>query len=160
MTQPTKTGPVAGGATVVLLLAALFVKPWEGRELVAYRDMVGVLTACDGHTGPDVKEGQRFTVEQCDQFLHKDLSIAYGHVRRCIAVPLTDNQAAALTSAAFNIGPRVVCGSTLQRMANAGMPAQAWCPQLDRWNKAGGKVVRGLTRRRAAEKALCLKGGE
>jgi lysozyme len=155
-TKPTTKQTAVGGALTAVILgaAALFVQPWEGREFRPYRDAVGVLTACDGHTGADIQAGKTYTAAECDAWLTTDLGRAYSRVQLCISVPLTQNQAVALTSAAYNIGPSVVCGSTLQRMANAGdMPGA--CAQLDRWVYAKGQKLRGLVRRRAAERALC-----
>lgn len=138
-------------AATVLALAATFIAPWEGRELKPYRDIVGVWTVCYGHTGH--VEHRRYTEAECKALLRTDAGVAYSHVRRCIKNPNV-NQAAALTSATFNAGPRVVCGSTLQRLANSGQWPQA-CAQLDRWVYAGGRKVNGLVRRRAAERRLC-----
>lgn len=147
-------GPVIGtAAAAVLALAALVVAPWEGRELQPYRDIVGVWTVCYGHTG--TVQQRTYTPAECDSMLRSDLGVAYGFVQRCIP-GANVNQAAALTSAAFNIGPKVVCGSTLQRKAIAGDWRGA-CAQLDRWVLAGGRKVRGLIRRRAAERELCEK---
>ena len=75
-------------------------------------------------------------------------------VNRCIAVPMTVGQEAALTDAAYNIGPAIVCHSTLQRYANAGQWPQA-CAQLSRWVYAGSQQLPGLVKRRASERALC-----
>jgi len=141
-------------AAGVIALAAGIVKPWEGRSLPVYKDIVGVPTVCYGHTGPDVKAGQPArTPAECEALLTGDLAVAYGHVRRCI-VGGTDYQLAAVTSLAFNVGPRAVCGSTLQRKANAGDWKGA-CAEIGRWVYAGGKKVRGLVRRREAERAMC-----
>lgn len=147
-----KGGLIAVGVAAVLALTALFVQPWEGRRHTPYYDIVGVLTVCDGHTGKDIEQ-RIYSDAECDAFLKADLAIANSYVRKCIARPLTTNQEAALTSAAYNIGPRVVCGSTLQRKANAGQP---FCAELLRWDMAGGKKVKGLTRRRQAEYKLCV----
>ncbi|WCE04443.1 lysozyme [Pseudoxanthomonas sp. JBR18] len=154
--KPTGKKTAVGGAitAAVLAAAALFVQPWEGREFKPYRDAVGVLTACDGHTGPDIQAGKTYTAAECDVWLMSDIGRAYSQVRLCISVPLNQNQAVAFTSAAYNLGPSVVCGSTLQRKANAGDLAGA-CAQLDRWVYAKGQKLRGLVRRRAAERALC-----
>lgn len=146
------------GATViavafVLSIASPFVSKWEGREHRPYRDSVGVLTVCNGHTGPGI-EMRPYSDAECDAFLRADLAEALAIVRGCIHRPLPVNVEAAFTSAAFNIGPRVVCGSTLQRKANAGDIMGA-CAELSRWDYAGGKRVRGLTRRRASERAMC-----
>lgn len=149
-----KIALVAAGG--VLALAAAFVKPWEGRENVPYQDIVKVWTVCDGHTG-DIEQ-RRYSDAECDKLLHEDLAEANAHVRRCITRPMPRQVEAAFTSATFNIGPRVVCGSTLSRLANAGdWPAA--CAQLLRWDFAGGQRVRGLTRRRVAERALCDSRG-
>lgn len=146
-------GKIAAVAVAgIFALAAGIVRPWEGLETKPYQDIVGVWTVCYGHTGN--VEQRRYSAAECDELLRSDLGIALGHVQRCITVPMRDYQAAALTSAVFNAGPRVVCGSTLQRYANAGdWPAA--CAQLDRWVYAGGQKVRGLVNRRKAERALC-----
>lgn len=142
-----------GAAVGVLALAAWLVKPWEGERNEPYRDIVGIPTVCYGHTGTDI-QSRRYSDADCDQWLRGDLVAANDAVRRCIAHPLPKNAEAAFTSAAFNIGPHVVCGSQLQRKANAGDLAGA-CAELSRWDRAGGRVVEGLARRRAAERALC-----
>ena len=69
-------------------------------------------------------------------------------------MPMLRQVEVALTSATFNIGPRVVCGSTLQRKALANDWPGA-CAELDRWNKAGGRELRGLTLRRGDERQVC-----
>ena len=66
------------------------------------------------------------------------------------------NQGVALLSIGFNIGGRALCRSTLVRLLNAGQPAAIWCKQILRWDKAGGRKIRGLTRRREAEYKVCL----
>jgi lysozyme len=94
------------------------------------------------------------TQAQCDRWREEDIADAMGHVARCITHPLTSNQLGAFTDAAFNLGPQVVCGSTLQRKANAGDIAGA-CAELDRWINAHGRPYRGLILRRADERAIC-----
>lgn len=141
-------------AASVLALVVGLVAYWEGYRPKPYRDVVGVLTVCYGHTGPDIIAGKVYTRSECDTLLERDLAEANDHVHHCIGRPMPRHVEAALTSAAFNIGPRVVCGSTLQRYAQAGNWA-ATCAQLSRWDRAGGRQVKGLVRRRAAERALC-----
>lgn len=155
--RPTGKQTAAGAAVAAILgAAALFVQPWEGRELKPYRDLVGVLTVCDGHTGPDIRTGKTYTDAECDAWLQIDLAKAYASVEGCITTPLTVNQAAAFTSLAYNTGSKGVCGSTLQRKANAG-DLRGACDELLRWKYAKGRVVQGLLNRRKAERELCLR---
>lgn len=141
-------------AGAVLGLAASIVAYWEGYVPYTYADPVGIPTACYGHTGPDVRYGQRYTRPECQRLLQGDLAEAYAHVTRCIRTPLKDYEAAALTSATFNAGPKIVCGSTLQKYANSGRMGMA-CAQLDRWVYSRGVRLWGLVNRRRAERAMC-----
>jgi len=149
---------IAGGLAAVLAIAAPLVAKWEGLRYAAYPDPAtggAPWTACYGHTGPGVKPGASYTKDECDAFLEADMAAADAQVRRCIPVPMLRHVEAALVSAVFNIGPQVVCGSTLQRKAMANDWPGA-CAELSRWDKAAGRQMRGLTLRRADEMALCL----
>ncbi len=149
-----KTSKIINGLlATALTVAGSFVLSWEGEKLDAYQDSVGVWTICDGHTA-GVKRGDKATPEVCKRYRDEDLASAYQAVDQCITVPLTTNQIAAFTSASFNLGPSVVCGSTLQKKANAG-DIKGACDELSRWVHAGGVVLKGLQNRRAAEVALC-----
>jgi lysozyme len=145
---------VATGAAVIALVSA-FVLKYEGSRNEAYWDPWGkVWTICEGHTGPDVKQGTVYTNDQCEAIRQKDIAIARGHVNRCLPMPKLVQIESALTDAAYNLGPQVVCGSTLQARALANdWPAA--CAELSRWDKAGGRVLPGLTRRRTDERGLC-----
>jgi len=159
MTTPApqnRTGPaVAGGAAIALALAAL-VRPWEGRELVPYKDIVGVWTVCEGVTGKAVIPGRRYTDPECDALTQTALGAHYRGVAECIKRPLAVHEMAAIVSWTYNVGVGAACGSTLIRKVNSGLPASIWCPELLKWNKAGGREVRGLTNRRKAELEVCL----
>lgn len=146
----------AGGVAAILALAGTIGTYFEGTRSQAYQDIGGVWTICQGHTR-GVKGRDTADDAKCLAYLQADMSEAYGYVQRCINVPLTISQAAAFTDAAFNLGPSVVCGSTLQRLANAG-DVLAACEELTRWNRAGGHVVAGLVARRQAERDLCVEG--
>lgn len=148
---------VGGISAAVLALAGALIVKWEGVRYEPYKDSVGVYTVCYGHTGPDVKPGRTYTKEGCQDLLTQDMAEANADVKRCIPVPLLPQIEAALTSAAFNVGSRVVCGSMLQEKALANNWPGA-CAELDRWKFAGGRVLRGLELRRADERQLCETG--
>lgn len=144
----------AAALALVLLIAGWFIKPWEGERHTGYADIVGVATACVGHTGPGVEVGKQYTQAQCDEWLAQDLGTAARGVDACINVPMKSHEWAAFTSLAFNIGVAQFCRSSIARFANYGMMADA-CQAIGRYVYAGGRKVLGLERRRAAEIALC-----
>jgi len=147
----TRAGSISAA---VAALAATLIMRWEGKRFEPYLDSAGVLTVCYGHTGPDVIEGVQYTQAECEALLQADMAIANAAVNRCLSMPKLAHIEAALTSAAFNIGPRVVCGSTLQKNALANDWPGA-CAELDRWKYTKGRELRGLKLRRADERALC-----
>jgi len=153
MNPALKTAAKIGGAGVAGMAAAIIIR-WEGERYDPYHDDVGVLTVCYGHTGADIVEGRRYTREECDALLAADMAIANDDVNSCLPMPKLAHVEAALTSAAFNIGAKVVCGSTLQRKA-LGNDWPGACAELDRWKYAKGRELRGLVLRRADERALC-----
>lgn len=141
------------GACCAAILVAL-VPQFEGTVKKTYRDPIGIITACTGHTGPELRMGQVFTDEQCTELTGDDLVTHAQGVQDCITEPLSDGELAADVSIAFNIGVNAFCNSTLARKQNAGDHAGA-CAEFSRWDKAGGKVLPGLVKRRAAERRLC-----
>jgi lysozyme len=143
-------GAVAAGA----LLA--FTPLQEGRVLKTYRDIGGVLTYCDGAT-ENAQAGRTYMPAECDAQLDRDLERHAAGVMACVHVPLTDGQKVAFVDAAYNIGVPAFCGSSMARRANAGDLVGA-CDALLMWNRADGRVVLGLTRRRQRERELCLHG--
>ena len=142
----------AAAAALVVSTVALY----EGTVLRSYRDPIGIVTACTGHTGPELRMGQTFTKEQCTEMLYVDL-LKHAQALECVKRPMSDGQKAAFLSFAFNVGNGAFCSSTLVRKANAGdMPGA--CAELSRWTYAGGKQLPGLIKRRAAERQLCEQG--
>lgn len=127
----------------------------EGRRYVPYRDVAGVLTVCDGHTGPDIVSNKTYTDQECDSLLRADLKPVQAAVNGLVKVPLSDYQRAALYSFAYNVGPEAFSKSSLLKRLNAGDKAGA-CNELRRWVLAGGRKWRGLMKRRETERALCL----
>lgn len=133
---------------------AELIKSFEGLELEAYLCPANIWTIGYGHTG-DVKEGDTITKAEADELLEKDLEKFRGGVNRCVKVPVNENQFGALVSFAYNVGIGSLQSSTLLKLLNAG-DYDAAADQFPRWNKSGGKVLTGLTRRREAERAVFL----
>lgn len=133
------------------------IKSFEGCELKAYKDIVGILTIGYGHTGADVKENQTISQAEAEEILKEDLErFEKGVTDLCKLVPLNENQFSALVCFTFNVGLGAFKSSTMLKLLNAKEYAKA-ADQFPRWNKAGGKEVAGLTRRREAERQLFLK---
>lgn len=133
------------------------IKSCEGLRLKAYKDVVGVQTIGFGHTGADVYAGQLISNQEAERLLLKDTASFQAGVNASVTwVGLTDNQFAACVSLAYNVGLANFRSSTLLKKLNAGQVAEA-AEEFDKWNKAGGKVIEGLTNRRLKERALFLK---
>lgn len=140
------------GARRINARGVALIKSFEGLELTAYKDAVGILTIGYGSTGPHVKPGMKITEAQAEELLRDDLARFEACVEK--AVPgLSDNRFAACVSLAFNIGCSAFEGSSICRFAKAGDHGAAQ-RSFALWNKAGGKVLNGLVRRRAAEAEL------
>ena len=136
------------------------VKEFEGMRLKAYLDPVGVLTIGYGYTnragyGPGVKTGDVWTEEQAEAMLEQGLEMFADKIRPYIHAPITDNQFGAFVSLAYNIGWQSFIKSTALRRFNNGDIEGAAAAMLW-WNKAGGRVLRGLVRRRQAEVDLFM----
>lgn len=128
------------------------IKEFEGCKLTAYQDSVGVWTIGYGHTRT-ARRGMVITQAQADELLSLDVAVHAAGVYKALQVKLEQHQFDAVVSLAFNVGVNSVRNSTLLKMINRG-DAKLAAAQFDRWNKAGGKVLAGLTRRRAAERKL------
>jgi len=177
-----RRGLVALVGAVAATALFTFTPPFEGTKYTTYRDIAGVLTYCTGAT-ENAAWGKTYTPAECRAQLDRDLERHAAGIAKCIPLArLTDGQKVAFVDIAYNIGVSGFCGSTMARRANAGDMVGA-CNALLAWNKvkvlrpvkgpdgkplkdARGKVVmqwvyeevRGLTRRRQAERELCLKG--
>lgn len=131
------------------------IKRHEGLRLEAYMPTPNdVPTIGYGHT-KGVKMGMRITNAQAEEYLKQDIAWAQDAVNSLVKVRLTQNQFDALVSFVFNVGASAFTKSTLLRMLNGG-DYQGAADQFLRWDKQGGKVLRGLTKRRAEERALFL----
>jgi lysozyme len=125
--------------------------------LAAYLDIVKVPTACDGIT-KGVKMGMKFSPAQCNQLLEEELIAHAEPIIRCVpGLYGRTNQALAAVSLSYNIGAAGVCKSSIAKLWNAGQ-WRAGCERFPLFNKAGGRVIKGLLDRRARERSICLKG--
>jgi lysozyme len=140
-------------------IALPLVSQFEGFRSTPYQDIAGVWTIGYGATqcyGKPVTQYTRpMTQHECDGLLAQSLATVSDLVKAACHVPLSDNELAGLISLAYNIGTGALAKSTLMRLLNAGNRAAA-ASQFGAWVYAGGKIVPGLQRRRAAEKALFL----
>ncbi|WP_369521228.1 lysozyme [Escherichia coli] len=135
------------------------IKQFEGCKLTAYQDSVGVWTIGYGWTKPvdgkPIRAGMTIKQETAERLLKTGLVSYENDVSRLVKVDLTQGQFDALVSFTYNLGARSLSTSTLLRKLNAEDYAGA-ADEFLLWNKAGGKVLNGLTRRREAERALFL----
>ncbi|EJF5652741.1 lysozyme [Salmonella enterica] len=133
---------LAGGAGAVAIAAAMLGghDGLEGRRYEPYRDVVGVITVCDGHTGKDIVPGKHYTDAECDALLNKDMVLVAARIDPLIKASIPNSERAALYSFAYNFG--------------AGDQAGA-CNELKRWTYAGGKQWKGLVTRREIEREVC-----
>lgn len=136
-------------------VASNFIKKWEGRELKAYRCSAGKWTIGYGHT-EDVEEGDTVTPSEAELLLIEDLRDRAQALARGVNVPVTEGQYIALLSLAFNVGVGAVKKSSLLRYLNLGHIDEA-ADEFLRWIYAGGKVSKGLQRRRESERRLFLE---
>jgi lysozyme len=124
-----------------------------------YQDPVGIWTVCYGHTDAAgtpfyaTSKDKVFSKAEGREILAKDLRDVEAVVRNAVRVAINENQIGALVSFTFNVGEGNFTKSTLLKKVNAGMFVDA-ATEFARWNKAKGKVLKGLTRRRAAEADL------
>jgi len=134
----------------------------EGYRRHAYDDGVGVQTVGFGSTrhldGTPVKAGDQVSPERAVVMLARDADRIWREAARCIGeVPLYQHEVDAYASLAYNIGAGAFCGSTLVKKLKQTPPDYAGaCREILRWNRAGGQVLPGLTKRREAEYRLCM----
>jgi lysozyme len=157
-----KTAATAGLSAAALAIAAALIGGFEGKRNQPYRDPVGILTVCYGHTGKDIEQ-RKYTDEECLALLEQAIA-QHADALACIKTPLQLREQIAFVSLAFNIGTAKFCGgsgyktSTVVKKANAGDMAGA-CAAMSAWRngcKAGKcSPLPGLVKRRAVERAVC-----
>ncbi|SQG66951.1 glycosidase [Stenotrophomonas maltophilia] len=139
-----------------LAYAVQLVKKWEGCRLEAYPDPAtggAPWTIGYGATGPGIDKGVRWSQKQADDRLALDLDRFAKGVRSALRRPATDRQLGAMVSLVYNIGVSAFRSSTLLKLFNAGDVAGA-AAQFPRWNRANGRVMQGLSNRRADERRV------
>lgn len=153
--MPQASKGLYASAAVAALLATV-IGAWEGKRNLPYRDPVGVLTVCYGHTGSDIQQ-RPYSDEECLAILEKDIKKHSGALQ-CVKTELDLKQKISFISLAYNIGPTKFCGSTVVKKANAGDMA-ASCKAMSLWRngRVNGKLVPlpGLVNRRTFERAIC-----
>lgn len=137
------------------------IKEFEGLRLTAYKDPVGVWTVGYGTTaaagvGVIPKAGLTITKAEAGRYLAAAVAKFALAIRPKITAPVNDNEFGAFVSLAYNIGPNAFAKSSALKAFNAGDKARA-ADAILLWNKAGGKVLPGLVRRRQAERELFLR---
>lgn len=138
------------------------VKSFEGLFLKPYLDPIQIPTIGYGtivyENGVKVSmKDPAITEERAIELLQYELDEKAHNVERMVKVELNDNEFAALVSFAYNVGWQSLEKSTLLKLLNSGADRSAVADQFLRWNKAGGKELAGLTRRRQAERSLFLQ---
>lgn len=158
MAKRSRLVGAAGAITGIGMLAVALVGQFEGLRLYAYQDVIGVWTACYGET-KGIRPGMKFTRDQCDVMFVGSLAEHEAGMRRCLKAPdaLPAEIYVADLSLTYNIGVGAFCASSIAAYQNAGR-VRASCDRFLLYVKAGGKTVKGLVKRREAERALCLKG--
>lgn len=141
-------------ALAVSAAALVGIATHEGYRGEAYRDATGIPTIGYGETA-GVKMGDKTAPERALVQLLTSTEKHADAIRQCIKVPLYQHEFDAYVSLAYNIGTGAFCRSTLVKKLNAKDYAGA-CEEIRRWNKAGGKVLPGLTKRREKEYRMCM----
>lgn len=151
----------AGSSLVAIVVAAILphIQQFEGERHVPYRDITGVLTVCNGHTGPDVRPNTYYTVGQCASLANSDVTkAASGVLKVSPNLETHPMQLAAAISFSYNIGIGGYAKSSVAKDFNAGN-FRAGCTDLLKYTYAGGKYSLGLANRRQAEYKICMSQG-
>ena len=154
MNRKTRIAGAVGGAAIALIAA------WEGVRLAAYPDRLAgnIPTVCFGETR-GVKLGDSYTLDECKEMLGDGVKEFERGMLACSPgfARSPDTVYTAMLSAAWNIGVGAFCRSTMRKKLDAG-DWEGACNELPKWNRAGGRVVKGLVNRRADERRICLSG--
>ena len=152
-------------AAIALLLGLLTTA--EGRRYTPYYDAAGILTVCDGITGPDVIKGKTYTDAECDELGERFVKRMSAKMGRCVG-PLNFREWVAWGHFTYNTGTAAFCNSTAAKLLRAG-EREAACRQMPRWRfvtiqgkprdcsvHPWSKQCGGVVKRRALEMQMCL----
>jgi len=142
------------GALSISATALITIASNEGYVGETYTDAVGIPTIGFGET-KGVKYGQRTDPVRALIQLNASMDDHAKGIAKCINVPISQGEYDAYISFAYNVGVNAFCTSTLNKKLNA-MDYDGACKELLRWNKAGGRVLNGLTKRREQEYKQCM----
>ena len=131
------------------------IKEFEGLRLEAYRCPAGIPTIGYGTT-KGVEMGIKITKDEAERLLKKDIEQFENGVLSRLRVKVNQNQFDALVSFAYNVGLGNFSKSNLLRLLNGGQPIGNIAKEFLKWNKAGGKILKGLSNRRDAEMKLFI----
>lgn len=142
-------------------LAVAFIGRWEGLRLEAYQDIVGVWTVCYGET-KGVRPGDVYSKDECDKMFAREIQSYREEMRgyfsdKALSDYLPVPREVAFVDLGYNVGTHGAGNSTATKRLNAGKINGA-CEALTWWNKAGGRVIRGLVNRRSDARELCMRG--
>jgi lysozyme len=160
---------LVASAALIALVGSVGAADWlinfsaekEGLRTKPYRDAVGVLTVCYGHTsasGAPV-ENREYTPQECEKLLNDDLVLNGSPLAQCFRdwESIPPNIRAAIVDTSLNVGPDWMCNYSVSGAANAGDLPGA-CRNILKYIKAGGKVLQGLVNRRADAYRKCMEG--
>lgn len=140
----------AGLGALAIAMAAPLVMRFEGLRTEPYLDPIGLKTVCYGETHAAMRT---YSPQECEAMLQESLESHGADIAACLPADLPDTKKAAALSFAYNVGAKKVCGSTFALKLRNGDPTA--CAELSRWVYADGRILPGLVKRRAAERALC-----
>lgn len=146
----------AAVSLLVLAASTLFsIAAHEGYRGEAYIPVPGDVPTVGFGSTQGVKMGDKTHPVRAMQRLLDEVDSIYAQgVRNCVKVPLYQHEFSAFVSLTYNIGVNAFCQSTLVKRLNEG-DYNAACTEISRWDKAGGRVLRGLTIRREEERRIC-----
>jgi lysozyme len=155
----TKNNRVKSGLLVLSATALITIATNEGFSDHAYIPVPGDVPTIGYGTTSGVKLGDRTTPVEAMKALNRDVAKYETDIKKCIKVPLSQNEFDAYVDFAYNVGPGAFCHSTLNRYLNAGDYVNA-CHELLKWDKFQGKPLPGLYKRRLQEYNTCMGRNE